>query len=187
MSENITPDQQGSGESVIGKGRPTPKRKDAQAAQRHSSFAPARTKEEKAAARALDRSKRTGAREAFMRGEESALPARDKGPVKRFVRDFVDSKFTIGEYFMPIIVVVLVMTIIPNRNVQLTAVATMYFVMLFTIGSGFILGHQIKKACAIKFPGEKIKGAGIYGFMRSSQMRRMRAPSPQVKRGDKVA
>lgn len=184
MSEELNEQQSA---NTTGKGRPTPKRKEAQASVKRPAFAPARTKAEKAAARELDRTRRTSAREAFMRGEESALPARDRGPAKRFVRDYVDSKYTIGEYFMPIIVVVLVMTVIPNKHVQLTAVATMYFVMLFTVGSGFILGHKVKKAVAAKFPGEKVKGVAMYGFMRSTQMRRMRAPSPQVKRGDTVA
>ena len=77
------------------------------------------------------------ARAAYMRGDQNALPARDKGPVKKFVRDYVDSKRSIGEYFLPLIMVVLVLTVIPNREVPLLASLFMYAAMVYSIVSGF--------------------------------------------------
>ena len=50
---------------------------------------------------------------------------------------------------------------------------------------GWGLGRKIKRLVAAKFPNESTKGLALYGFLRSTQMRRMRAPKPNVKRGDK--
>jgi hypothetical protein len=95
------------------KGRPTPKRKEAQSKRIVSSLAPASSKEEKKRAREQSRASRNASRAAYLRGEESALPLRDKGPARKYVRNLVDSRKSIGEYFLPIIFVVLVLTIIP--------------------------------------------------------------------------
>ena len=74
------------------KGRPTPKRKDAESARKVSSLAPARSKEEKARQKSAARAARIAQRAAYLRGDESALPSRDRGPIKKFVRNYVDSR-----------------------------------------------------------------------------------------------
>ena len=166
------------------KGRATPKRKDAEAKLKVNSIAPSTTKEGKARDRALEKSRRVEARAAFMRGEESALPARDRGPAKKFVRNYIDSRRSLGEYFLPTIMVVLVLTAIPVKAIQLLAILFMYVAMIYSFASAFFVGRKIKKLVAEKFPQESLKGIGMYGWLRSTQMRRMRAPAPQVKRGD---
>jgi Protein of unknown function (DUF3043) len=167
------------------KGKATPKRKDAQARTKVNSLAPSTSKEAKARDRAIAKSRRVESRAAFMRGEESALPIRDRGPAKRWVRNYIDSRRTIGEYFLPTIMLVLVLTVIPVKAVQLLAILFMYAAMLYSLVSAFFMSRTIKKLVAEKFPNEPLKGIGIYGWLRSTQMRRMRAPAPQVKRGDK--
>jgi hypothetical protein len=82
--------------------------------------------------------------------------------------------------------VVLVLTVIPNREVQLLAILFMYTAMIYSIISGFVFSRKIRKLVTDKFPGEPTKGLGMYGWLRSTQMRRMRAPSPQMNRGDTV-
>jgi hypothetical protein len=126
------------------------------------------------------------ARAAYMRGDQNALPARDKGPVKKFVRDYVDSKRSIGEYFLPLIMVVLILTVIPSKQVQLLAILFMYSAMIYSLISGFVFSRKIRKIVSEKFPGEPTKGLGMYGWLRSTQMRRMRAPAPQANRGDVI-
>jgi len=96
-----------------GKGRPTPKRKEAESKRKVSTLAPVVTKDQKRASKALARQSRVAQRAAYLRGEESALPARDRGPARRYVRNFVDSRRSTGEYFLPIIFVVLVLTLFP--------------------------------------------------------------------------
>ena len=178
MSEDKTPN------SDSKKNRPTPKRKEAEAARKVNSLSPATTKEGRAREKQLSREKRAEARVAYMRGDENALPARDRGVAKRWVRNYIDSRRTIGEYFMPLIFAVLVLTVIPNRYVQLAAIFSMYLVMLYTFVSGFFMTRKIRKEVEARFPGEPTKGIGMYGFLRSTQMRRMRAPAPQVAHGD---
>jgi len=170
-----------SAENTSGKkGKPTPKRKEAEAKVVTNKLAPTTSKAAKSQDKAAARERRLAARAAYMRGEESALPLRDKGPVRKFVRDYVDSRRTMGEFFLPVIMVVLILTVIPNRFVQFLAIIFMYAAMLYSIGSGFYFSRKIRKAVNEKFPGEPTKGLGMYGWLRSTQMRKMRAPAPSA-------
>lgn len=169
-----------------GKGRPTPKRKEAESKRKVSSLSPVVTKDQKRAAKLQARQDRTASRAAYLRGDESALPVRDRGAVKRYVRNYVDSRRSTGEYFLPIIFVVLVLTLFPIAAIQLGAIALMYAVLLLAVVDGFFLSRKIRKAVALKFPGTPTKGLGMYAWLRSTQMRRLRAPHPQVKIGDKI-
>ena len=169
-----------------GKGRPTPKRKDAESKRKVSTLAPIVTKDQKRASKALARQNRIAARAAYLRGDEAALPARDHGPARRYVRNFVDSRRSIGEYFLPIIFVVLVLTLFPIAVVQVGAVALMYAVLVIAVIDGIFLSRKIRKAVEAKFPGTSTKGLGMYAWLRSTQMRRLRAPHPQVKVGDSI-
>ncbi len=185
-----------SAEQPSKKGRPTPKRSEA--TKKRQTLAPIRGKENKKRAREEAKAARIATRAAYMRGEESALPLRDRGPVKKFVRDYIDSRRSIGEFFLPIIFVVLLLTMIPTKTstnseglpqvpmTQVISIAIMYSVLLISILDGIRLNRKIKKLVLAKFPGAATKGLGMYGFLRSTQMRRMRAPKPQVKAGDKI-
>ncbi len=170
-----------------GKGRPTPKRKISEAKRITSSLAPVVTKDQKRAARAAGRSERVASRTAYLRGDESALPARDRGPERRFIRNYVDSRRSIGEYFLPIIFLVLVLTLIPMQSVKLAAIAVMYLVLLIAVIDGIFLSRKIRRLVASKFPNAPTKGLGMYAWLRSTQMRRLRAPHPQNKVGDKIS
>lgn len=169
-----------------GKGRPTPKRKISEAKRITSSLAPVVTKDQKRAAKATARQDRVASRTAYLRGDENALPVRDRGPVRRFVRNYVDSRRSIGEYFLPIIFVVLVLTLIPSPSVQLGAIAVMYGVLLIAVVDGVFLSRKVRKLITEKFPDAPTKGLGMYAWLRSTQMRRLRAPHPQAKVGDTI-
>lgn len=170
----------------IGKGRPTPKRKVSEAKRITSSLAPVVTKEQKREAKLASRQDRVASRAAYLRGEESALPLRDRGPARRFVRNYVDARRSIGEYFLPIIFVVLILTLIPTPSVQFGAIAIMYGVLIMAVVDGIFLGRRIRKLMGEKFPNVSTKGLGMYAWLRSTQMRRLRAPHPQTKVGDEV-
>lgn len=167
------------------KGRPTPKRKDAESARKVSSLAPARSKEEKARQKSAGRAARIAQRAAYLRGDENALPVRDRGPVKRFVRNYVDSRRSIGEYFLPVIGVVLLVSLVPIAAAAVIGVVLMYTVLFASVIDGALLGRKIKREVIARFPGETGKGLGMYGWLRSTQMRRMRAPKPGVAVGEK--
>ena len=169
-----------------GKGRPTPKRKVSEAKRITSSLAPVVTKDQKRAAKLASRQDRVASRAAYLRGDENALPARDRGPERRFVRNYVDARRSIGEYFLPIIFLVLVLTLIPQASVQIGAIALMYSVLMIAVVDGIFLSRKIRKLVGEKFPNSPTKGLGMYAWLRSTQMRRLRAPHPQLKVGDKV-
>ena len=162
------------------KGRPTPKRKEAESKRKVSSLAPIVTKDQKRASKALAREDRGAQRAAYLRGDESALPLRDRGPARRFVRNYVDSRRSTGEYFLPTIFVVLVFTLIQNPVIQIGAIVLMYAMLLVAVIDGILLSRKIRKAVEEQFPGTETKGLGMYAWLRSTQMRRLRAPHPQV-------
>ena len=162
------------------KGKPTPKRKEAQAKLKMSPLSPSASKEAKKALKAQARVRRLETRAAYMRGEESALPVKDKGPARRFVRNYVDERKSVTEYFLVFIMFILFLTVIPSPAVQLGAIVLMYSAMIWVAIDGFLLSRRVKKLVAEKFPDQPTKGLGLYGWMRSTQLRRLRAPAPQV-------
>ena len=89
-------------QSNEGKGRPTPTRREAEAKRPRRSLAPAVNKGDRKALKAQQRKKREELRGAYMRGEERALPTRDKGPARKFARNYVDARYSVAEFFMPL-------------------------------------------------------------------------------------
>ena len=168
-----------------GKGRPTPSRKEAEAARKQSLKLPKDPKAARRAARERDREARAQQRAALMAGDERALPARDQGPVKRYVRDFVDSRFTIAEYFIFVALVVLVAGFIPNPVVQLAVSITwMALIALVAFDEIFLL-VRLNSALRKRFPDKaERKGALWYAGLRTLQLRRFRLPPPRVRRGE---
>lgn len=168
-------------DGVAGKGRPTPKRRDAEAARRQSLKVPADPKAAKRAAKERTREARLKQREAMLAGVESALPARDQGPVKRYVRNWVDERRRFSEFFLPMVLVVLVFTLIPHPPTQVFASYVWYLLMLILIADILVLIFRLRRALASEFPNKADrKGAVFYGVMRSLQIRRLRIPAPQV-------
>lgn len=167
------------------KGRPTPTRKEAEAKRVTRSLAPATTKEQRAQQKLLARQSRLQARAAFMRGDENALPLRDRGPVRRHVRDLVDARRSVGEYFLPMLVLVLIVSRV--KALEVLAVLLMYFIMLSAIADWFILTRRVRREVVSNYPGSSTKGLGMYAWSRSTQLRRLRAPKPNVTPGKKSA
>ena len=172
-----------------GKGRPTPKRKEAESKRKVSSLAPIVTKDQKRASKAQGREDRTAQRAAYLRGDEAALPLRDRGPARRFVRNYVDSRRSTGEYFLPTIFAVLILfystsfapTAKISKIITVGAIVLMYAMLLVAVVDGVLLSRKIRTAVEAQFPGTETKGLGMYAWLRSTQMRRLRAPHPQVK------
>lgn len=168
----------------VGKGRPTPTRKEAEQARREALKGPADPKARRKLERERVRQQRVAQREALMAGDERALPARDAGPAKSFVRDYIDGRRTLAEYFIIIAVVVLIVGLFRIPQVQV-AVSIIWFAMLvLLIVDMTILLLRLRKQLAAKFPDPADrKGTLFYGAMRSLQIRRLRLPPPKVKPG----
>ena len=166
------------------KGRPTPTRAEQEAARRRPLVAD--TKEAKARARADLAAQREKARIGMAAGEDKYLPIRDKGPQRRFARDFIDSGWHLGEAVMPAMVLVILATFIPVPAIQFYSFIGLWIFILFVIGDMVITAIRLKRAARTKFGDDRLeKGLGWYGAMRIIQMRFMRLPKPQVKRGQR--
>ncbi|MCD0481716.1 DUF3043 domain-containing protein [Streptacidiphilus sp. ASG 303] len=168
------------------KGRPTPKRSEAQASRRTRTSVPKDRKEAARDARTRMRAEREKQRLALLNGDERALPARDKGPVRRFARDFVDSRFTVAEWFLPFAVVILILSVLRNPALQFVSLLMWLVVIVGIVLDSVRHAVVLRKQLQQRFPNESHKGVTAYALMRTLQMRRLRLPKPQVKRGAKL-
>ncbi|MET1066195.1 MAG: DUF3043 domain-containing protein [Arthrobacter sp.] len=180
-------DQQAAGatrDTALGKGAPTPKR-STQVAARKRPLVPEDRKASKAAERAAVQEQRVKMRQAMDTGDEKFLPLRDKGPQKRFARNYVDARFSLGEYLMfGALIFVIVSLLVPASSEQMIYVLGGFWVMFLAVFVDvFILSRKLRKRLAEKF-GEVERGTVWYGSMRSLQYRRLRLPKPLVKRGE---
>lgn len=167
-----------------GKGRPTPRRKDAEAANRRPLVVDrkAMNAEQKAKVRA----ERIKARESMLRGEERYLPERDRGPERRFLRDAVDTRWNIGEVLLPVMLILLVLTFSPMEWARMSAFLAVYGLIIFGILDCWLLWRRTKRRFVQEFGKEPGRGSAWYLSMRSFQMRASRVPRPAVERGSEL-
>lgn len=167
------------------KGRPTPKRSEAQTQRRSVAQTPTTRKEAAKRQRDERRVQMEKQRQALANGDERYLPARDKGPVRKFARDFVDSRFCVAEFFLPMAVVILVLSMVRVGSLQNIALLLWLGVIVMIVVDSIGIAIRLKKQLAARFPDVPKKGAVAYALMRTLQMRRLRLPKPQVKRGER--
>jgi hypothetical protein len=185
------------------KGKPTPKRDQgrrgpvapapmtaAEARKRRKETGAKLTREEKKAASVARRADMADRREKMMAGEDAYLLPRDKGPARRYVRDLVDARRNVLGLFMPAALgLIFVMLAVPSVQVQRLLSPAMLVLVLIMVIDAFVIGRKVNKLVDQKFPDNTESGwkLGLYAASRASQLRRMRAPRPQVDRGDRVA
>lgn len=171
-----------------GKGRPTPKRKEAQERNKRP-LVPT----DRGAAKRAQRQKMADARrkmdQAMITGEDRYLPAQHKGPARRFLRDYVDARWSMGEAFMPLAALIVVVLLAASflqmpAQVVMGAFYGLYIVMFIALVDAVFLGYRVRKKAQEKFGESARKGTVMYVVMRAFQIRRTRLPKPQVKRGD---
>jgi hypothetical protein len=167
------------------KGRPTPKRSEARTQRRSVAHTPTTRKEAAKRQREERRQALERQRQALASGDERYLPARDKGPVRRFARDWVDARFNAAEFFLPLAVIILVLSVVRVGAVQSLALLLWLIVIVLIVLDAAVSGFRLRKRLAERFPDENTRGAVAYALMRSLQMRRMRLPKPRVKRGER--
>ncbi len=165
------------------KGRPTPTRRAAEAAARERAKA---GKDKKAAAKLL-RERRADSnskmREGMRSGEERYLPKRDQGPVKRFVRNYVDARLSIAEFLLPLLLVIMALQYSGNADLRnFSNVLWSTTILVVALDTAWLL-IRIKRAMRAKFPDESLKGTTFYTMLRVMQVRFLRMPKPQVKIG----
>jgi hypothetical protein len=186
------------------KGRPTPKRSEAtrkrgpvapapmttaEARKRRKEMRTKLSRDERKAEKVTRRADMAERREKMMAGDDAYLLPRDKGPERRYIRDIVDSRRNVLGLFMPAaLVLIFVMLSVPSVAVQQLISPAMLVLVLVMVIDGFLLGRKVNRLVDAKYPDNTESGwkLGFYAASRASQLRRMRAPRPQVERGNKV-
>jgi len=186
---------------TVGKGRPTPKRREAEG-RRGPVAPPPKTQRE-----AIKRSKEQGKsltkdekramartnRERMMSGDEKYVLPRDRGKVRAYVRDLVDTRRNVAGILLPIALLSFVILLIPFPIVQAYGPLVLLVAIVAAVLDSVIFGRQIAKKVREKFPngdgsGLSTKGSslGFYAFNRACLIRRWRVPRPRVESGAKI-
>jgi Protein of unknown function (DUF3043) len=179
-----------------GKGRPTPKRSEAER-DRYRSITGSTTSgrgpsggsatkgkatpEDKARAR-TERDKRMAA---MRRGEDWALGPRDRGPVRKLARDYVDSHRRASEYYMYVLIILLIALLSRNKTLEDYVSPFVVVLILVIVVDAYLIRRALRKLVAERLPGESTRGLTTYAVMRALQIRRFRMPAPRVKPGGK--
>jgi hypothetical protein len=167
------------------KGRPTPKRSEAERRRRQPYTAPGDKKAAYQQSRDRDKTSRSRRMEAMKRGESWALPRKDQGPVRALARDYVDARRSISEFYMIGILVLVVLLFTPLRKSPVLDYLVLLLLLVILLESYFV-GSRVIKLAMQRFPGESTRGIRMYAGIRGTQIRRLRMPAPRVKVGDKV-
>ena len=168
------------------KAGPTPKRSEAEANRRGPYRAPTDRKSAARDGKQRDRSDRMRRNEALARGEEWALPPKDRGPVRALARDVVDSRRGLAEYYLIAVVPIFVLLFLRVGKLQLIADALVIVILIVVIGEGYFVGRKVERLARERFPGKSTRGIRLYTALRGTQMRKLRVPKPRVNRGDPV-
>jgi Protein of unknown function (DUF3043) len=157
------------------KARPTPTRKEAEAARRQRLTTTLSKKEARAASSRQSRAQRM-----------KAISAREAVPEKVLMRDYIDARFNLGEFLLPAVVVILAVTVLGSYWPSVTLISTlaMYLFILGVFVDGYLMWRGFKKVLAARLPKASPKGLLLYGMTRSTQIRRFRSPPPRIKRGE---
>ncbi len=171
------------------KGRATPSRKEAEAARKARLKKPVSRKDQAKRERAAREAVRAKQREALKTGDDRYLPAREQGPVRHFARDYVDRRRNVAEYLIPFLFVILVFLFVSaaagHPEWSNYATALVYpVVILGVVVDETILVRSLRKQLKARFEPDETNGTSFYAILRSSQLRRMRLPKPQLKHGD---
>lgn len=169
-----------------GKGRPTPTRREAEAARKARAKGAANRKEAAKLLRQRRLEDNAKIKQGMKTGDERYLPARDRGPVRKFIRDRVDSRLSMAEFLLPLLVIIMILTYSSeptlNRYGQSLWMVTILLVTLDTM----MLYIRIKRDLRSRFPDESHKGAVFYAILRAMQLRFLRLPKPTVKLGQRL-
>ena len=171
------------------KGRATPSRKEAEAARKARLKAPVSRKDQAKRERAAREVLRAKQREALKTGDDRYLPAREQGPVRHFARDFVDRRRNLAEYLIPFLFVILVFLFVASASGRPEwsnyATALVYpLVIIGVVADEIVLVRTLRKQLKARFKPDETNGTNFYAVLRSSQLRMMRIPKPQLKYGE---
>lgn len=176
------------------KGRPTPKRRDS-APRRAPVTQPPRNRKEasrwqKQQAQRSQQSRSASGqplskqayRAALASGDESVLPRRDQGPLRKLARNWVDSRRMFSNYLLLLFPLMIIGAAVP----YLTIAVLVLFVAF--VGEWYLAGRKIialARERKIEVRSSPM-GLGFYAGSRAYMPRRWRMPKPQISLGDPI-
>lgn len=186
-SNSETPVAESTVAKAGGKGRPTPSRKEAEAAARARAKTPRTRKELAAAQREARTESSQKVRAAMKSGDERYYMARDKGPVRRFCRDFVDCRFTFLDVLFPLLIVSMILGYTGNESLMNLSSFLLLATLVMLVLNAVFLRMRLRRELARRFPEESMKGTTYYALSRALNPRFLRMPKPQVKIGQQLS
>ncbi len=189
-----------------GKGKPTPRRRDQERARglrtgpvtapvtrkeakaRRKATEASMTKDERKAARSVQRDAREERRQLMMQGDDRYVLSRDRGEVRRFVRDWVDTHRRLINWFMPLALFVIIFQLIPDPTLAFYSQNLFLILIAVVVVDGILLGRTVNRVVRERFPSTDDTGFGLgwYAVMRATQPRMLRTPRPRVRPGDAI-
>lgn len=174
-----------------GKGHPTPKRKDAQT-QNLRPLVPADRKASAKAAKARIRAREDAQYEAMKNGDINNMPKSERLPWRVYIRDYVDARLNIGEFFIPIALIIMIGSMVASAFLRNAWASIIPMILLYVYLGAVIIDvavmwHKLKRKLIDKY-GEASVAKGTrsasYAWSRAIQIRRWRLPKPRYdKRG----
>jgi hypothetical protein len=166
---------------MSGKGRPTPSRKDAEAARKaRLGGVPADPKAARRAEREANRSGYERSRQALRSGDSRYYPARDQGPARAFVRDYVDGRLRLLEVLFPLVILCWATLLLRNTQIYLYSSIVMEVVVVVGLVLGVNLSMRVKRAVRAEFGESEVRGTGFYAFSRAVMPRQLRQPKTRL-------
>jgi hypothetical protein len=169
--------------TTASKGRPTPKRSESER-RRRPYTAPGDRKEANRQYRDRQRQERTRRTQGMQRGEQWALPPRDRGPVRALARDYVDSRRRLSECYMYGLLLLLPLLFVRSALVQSIVPLLVLLAVMIMLVEGIFIGRRVRTLAEERLPGESTRGVRLYAAMRALQIRRLRMPKPRIKPGE---
>ncbi|MDQ6524221.1 DUF3043 domain-containing protein [Nocardioides sp. LHD-245] len=166
-----------------GKGRPTPTRKEAEAAAKARAKGPRDRKDASRRQREFRAEESRKIRQGMKNGDERYFLPRDKGPVRRFIRDYVDRRFSIVEMVIPLMIIGLMLGYTGSSALAQASSMILLATVLFVVTDMILLRFRLRRELGRRFPGQSLKGTTYYALTRSMQMKFMRLPKARVKIG----
>ncbi|HEV3360089.1 MAG TPA: DUF3043 domain-containing protein [Pseudonocardiaceae bacterium] len=174
------------------KGRPTPKRREAEGRRRGPLPPPPKTQREASKRNAVTKEERKALRQERLRGQAEGDPRhvlpKDRGPVRAFIRDEVDAHRHMVGLFMPLVAIVLVITVgLSSRpDLQVYSTPILLALLIVMVGEGLWISRRVIKRVRAAYPEapDRSFGIGWYAVQRAMTIRKLRLPKARLKPGE---
>ena len=122
------------------------------------------------------------------KGEEWALPARDRGAVRALARDYIDSRrLVVSEYILFGVVLLIIVIFALGSAKNSTTILFIELAIVGVIGvESLYHGAMVTRLAKQRLPGESTRGISWYIAKRSLRLRASRIPPARVERGSAI-